>query len=180
MNNTAVIYKSKYGSTKKYAEWIAKDLDADLFEGSKVNVNQLSKYDTIIFGGGLYADGILGVDIITKNYESIKNKNIIIYTVGLGSTNDKEEFNRVIDKNFRPEMIKKIQFYHFQGGIDYGKLSLKHKMMMYMFYKFIAKKKVDELSADAKMIVATYGKNVDYTDKASIDPLVGYARGVAS
>lgn len=180
MSNVAVIYKSKYGSTKKYAEWIAKDLDADLFDGSKVNVEKLSKHDTIIFGGGVYADTINGVDLITKNYESIKNKNIIVYTVGLAATNNKEEFTRVIDKNFNAEMIKKMQFYHFQGGIDYSKLSLTHKMMMYMFYKFIAKKKAEDLSTDAQMMVATYGKNVDYTHKASIEPLVGYVRGVVS
>jgi len=32
MKNIAVIYKSKYGSTKKYAEWLGEDLQADVFE----------------------------------------------------------------------------------------------------------------------------------------------------
>lgn len=32
MKKTAVIYKTKYGSTKKYAEWIAQNLSCDIFD----------------------------------------------------------------------------------------------------------------------------------------------------
>jgi len=38
----AVIYKSKYGSTKGYAEWIARDVDGDLFESSKIRIEDLA------------------------------------------------------------------------------------------------------------------------------------------
>ena len=55
---TIVIYKSKTGFVRKYAEWIAEDLLADIFEVSKVNINMLAKYDTVIFGGSLHAVGI--------------------------------------------------------------------------------------------------------------------------
>lgn len=41
---TVVIYKSKTGFTQKYAEWIAEDLSADLFEVSKVNSSTLTKH----------------------------------------------------------------------------------------------------------------------------------------
>lgn len=59
-SNTVVIYRSKYGSAKRYAEWIAQEVKADLFDGSKVSPADLEKYDTIVFGGSLYAVGILG------------------------------------------------------------------------------------------------------------------------
>ena len=35
-NKVAVIYKSKYGSTKKYSGWIAMRLNADLYEVSDI------------------------------------------------------------------------------------------------------------------------------------------------
>lgn len=50
MNNIAVVYQSHYGTTKKYAEWIAQALDADLLNRKKVSVSELSQYGTIIFG----------------------------------------------------------------------------------------------------------------------------------
>lgn len=67
MSDIAVIYKSKYGSTKQYAEWISEALKADLFERGNIKYENLYKYKTIIFGGGLYASGIIGFDIIKKN-----------------------------------------------------------------------------------------------------------------
>lgn len=36
MNEVVVIYQSKYGAAKKYAEWIAEALGADLFERRKI------------------------------------------------------------------------------------------------------------------------------------------------
>ena len=33
---TVVIYKSRTGFTKKYAEWISEELSADIFDVSKV------------------------------------------------------------------------------------------------------------------------------------------------
>ena len=32
MNKIAVVYKSRYGSTAKYAKWIAEELKADLYD----------------------------------------------------------------------------------------------------------------------------------------------------
>jgi menaquinone-dependent protoporphyrinogen IX oxidase len=49
------IYTSKTGFTKKYAQWIAHDLLAYIFKISKVNINMLTAYDTIIYGGSLYS-----------------------------------------------------------------------------------------------------------------------------
>ena len=64
MNNIAVVYQTHYGTTLKYAEWIAESLDADLLNRKKVSVSDLSQYDMIIYGGGLYAGSILGVDLV--------------------------------------------------------------------------------------------------------------------
>jgi len=68
---TIVIYKSKTGFTKKYAEWIANDLLADIFDVSKVNIDMLTTYDTIIYGGSLYAVGINGIKLIKQNFDKI-------------------------------------------------------------------------------------------------------------
>ncbi|HEY8445196.1 MAG TPA: flavodoxin domain-containing protein, partial [Bacilli bacterium] len=95
MKKTAVIYKTKYGSTKKYAEWIAQNLSCDIFDAREVKVNDLLKYDVIIFGGGLYASGIIGIQTITKNYSKLKDKEIIIFTCGITNPEDKEQFELV-------------------------------------------------------------------------------------
>ena len=82
VNKIAVIYKSRYGSTKKYAEWIAQEAGADLLEHSQAKINDLVKYDTIVYGGNLHAGKIDGKELIVNNFEKIKEKKLIIFWVG--------------------------------------------------------------------------------------------------
>ena len=174
MNKIVVIYKSKYGSTKRYAQWIAEETKSDIFESSEIGINKLMEYDIIIYGGGLYASGISGVSILTKNFESLKDKKIIVFTVGLASTDRKEVFSPIIEKNFSKEMRDNIIFYHLRGGIDYKKLSLVHKSMMAGLKMVVSKKSSNELTDDDRELLATYGKKVDFTEKNTITPLLLY------
>lgn len=178
MSKIVVVYKSKYGSTKKYAEWIAKELKADLFEASEIESEKLSEYDSIIFGGGLYASGINGIGIITKNFQDLKSKNLIIFTVGLASADDKEIFKPIIEKNLTEEMRKEVKIFHLRGGIDYSKLKFLHKSMMAMLKRMVANKNPEELSTDDKMMLETYGEKVDFTNIETIEPLVSYVKGI--
>lgn len=172
MNNIAIVYKSKYGSTKKYAQWIAEETKADFFEYSEIKAKKLMEYDTIIYGGGLYASGIAGISIITKNFDFLKDKKIIVFTVGLASTDRKEVFVPIIEKNFSKEMRDNISFYHLRGGIDYKKLGIIDKIMMAVLKTIISKKNPNELSDDDRELLATYGKKVDFTEKNTITPLL--------
>lgn len=174
MNNIAIVYKSKYGSTKRYAKWIAEEAKADCFECSEIEAKTLMDYDTIIYGGGLYASGIAGISIITKNFEILKDKKIIVFTVGLASTDKEEVFLPIIEKNFSKEMRDNIKFFHLRGGIDYKKLGIIHKSMMAMMNTVVSKKDSDELSDDDREFLATYGKKVDFTDKNMIKPLLSF------
>lgn len=176
MNKIAVIYESKYGSTQKYAQWIAEEVNGDLFHCSKVNVEKLMQYNVIVYGGGLYASGIAGVSVITKNFESIKDKKIIVFTVGLASTDRKEIFAPIIEKNFSETMRNSIKFFHLRGGINYKELNLMHKLMMAMLKTVITRKVPDKITDDDKQLLATYGTKVDFTDKNTIIPLVDYIK----
>lgn len=50
----AIVYKSKYGCTMKYAGWLAIKLNADLYEVSDIKRWDLLKYKTIVFGSPIY------------------------------------------------------------------------------------------------------------------------------
>ena len=52
MNKIVVMYQSKYGATKKYAEWLSKELSCDVIETKKAKVEDILAYDTIVLGGG--------------------------------------------------------------------------------------------------------------------------------
>lgn len=177
MKKTIVLYKSKYGSTEKYAKWIADDLKADLYDSANIKLKDLMSYDTIVYGGGLYASGINGISLIKRNFDMLKNKNIIVFTVGLSPT-DSNELKSIIDKNFKEDMKKYIKFFHLRGGIDYKNLSFIHKIMMNMLKKIVMKKKKEDMTEDEKAFLEIFGDKVDFTDKKTIKPLVDYVKGL--
>jgi menaquinone-dependent protoporphyrinogen IX oxidase len=141
--------------------------------------NILVNYDTIILGSGLYAGKISGINILLKNYETLKEKKIIIFTCGLADYSKIENIN-AINKRFEeaiPENIrKKIKLYCLRGGINYKKLNLKHKIMMGLLKKLIIKKGLEKMNEESKEIIATYGQTVDFMDKNSIAEIIKYCK----
>jgi len=172
---TVVVYKSLSGFTKKYAEWIAEDLSADLSEAKKIDIDKLQKYDTIIYGGSLHAAGISGVKIIKNNLNELRDKNIIIFTTG-ASPPKESTISEIRDNNFSVEEQKQIRFYYFRGGFDFNKLNLINKILMTLF-KWITQLKRDK-TPDEKGMLAAYSKPVDFTKKENIKELLEYVRSL--
>lgn len=168
-----VAYTSKYGSTRKYAEWIASALNADLFAAQTVEPKILSQYHVVIYGGGLYAGGIAGVKLVTQN----SCKNLIVFTVGLADPNS-TDYSEIINTNFTPELLAKTKFFHLRGGIDYKKLGPVHKVMMAMMKGMIQRKPEYEREADDKEFLDTYNSKVNFEDKGTIDSVIAYVKGL--
>ncbi|MBE6087916.1 MAG: flavodoxin [Clostridium beijerinckii] len=170
---TVVIYKSKTGFTKKYAKWIAEELSADIFNASNVDINMLNEYDTVIYGGSLYAVGIIGIGLIKKNINKIKDKRLIVFATGASPLRD-NVINEVINKNFTVDEQKYIKFFYLRGGFNYNKLSSFDKFLMTLLKWKIKNKKKEDLSADEKGMLAIYNKPVDFTDKKNIGEIITY------
>ena len=171
MSGAAVIYKSKYGYTERYARWIAQELGAQLFEASQIKPAQLASYDVVVYGGGLYAGSINGVSLVTKN----PCKSLVVFTVGLADPAI-TDFSETLKRTFPGEALSKVKVFHLRGGIDFQKLGLAHKGMMAIFRKATAKKDKTKLSGEEKAMLETDGKNVDFTDRDAIAPLVAYVK----
>lgn len=181
MNKIAVVYASKYGTTKQYAQWLADTLSAELFEKKAIKPSALEPFDTIIYGGGLYAGGINGVSLITNNFSRIQMKHLIVFTCGLADPTDKDNIQHIqegLNKVFSPDMRERIAFFHLRGGMDYQKLSFMHKAMMSMLHKMLAKKDAATLRTEDRQLLETYGNKVDFSDKASIAPIVAYVQSL--
>ncbi len=168
---TAVIYKSKTGFTKKYAEWISEELSADLFELPKVSAGILTDYDTVIFGGGLHAGGISGLKYITKNIGKLQGKKVIVFATGASPARE-EIITEIKNKNFTAGQQKQIQFFYLRGGFDYNKLKAVDKILMTLMKMQLKKKK--ELTPDESGMLAAYDRPVNFTEKENINDLIIY------
>lgn len=171
---TVVVYKSKTGFTKRYAQWVAQELAADLFEAAKVTAEMLTAYDTIIYGGSLHAVGICGVKRITNHLTELNGKKIVVFATGASPAKE-EAINHVIESNFTPQQLAQIRFFYLRGGFDYGKLNTVDKFLM-TFLKWKLKRK-QNLTADEKGMLAAYDTPLDFTRKENIAEIISYVSG---
>lgn len=179
MNKIAVIYKSSYGSTRKYARWIAEELGADLLETDQTKASALDNYDVIVYGGGLYAGGVNGISLITKNFDCIKDKAIYLFTVGAADVTDQGNIDHIrksLSSVLTAEMQEKITLYHFRGGMDMPNMGFVHRMMMGMMLKAVRKKSESALTNEDRELLAACAKKVDFTDPSAIAALVDAVR----
>jgi menaquinone-dependent protoporphyrinogen IX oxidase len=173
---TIVVYKSKTGYTKRYAEWIAEELSADIFEISKVTLNVLKNYDAIIFGGGLYAVGINGIKGFKQNLNDLKGKKIVVFATGVSPWRE-EAINKVKDQNLSSEEQERIRFFYMRGGFEYSRLNPVDKVLM-MLLKWKIKGKSEllkkKLTLDEKGMLSAYEKPVDFTKRKHIEEIIRY------
>ena len=177
MNKTLVVYSSQYGHTKKYAQWLTEELNADICEMKNINAAQLKDYSTIIFGSSLYAGKNKGATILAKYFEQIKDRKIVLFTVGMYDTSSEEiiiGINKELNKVITPEMREKIKIFHIRGGIDCQNLSFLHKIMMKAAHTIFSKKPENELTDSDRDFLAFYGKKIDFSDKKMLEPIREY------
>ncbi|MCO7174969.1 flavodoxin domain-containing protein [Sporolactobacillus kofuensis] len=173
MSNVVVVYQTRHGATLKYAKWISEALHSDLYHLSDVHANILEKYTTIIYGGALYASGIMGSKKISNYFSGVHDKNLIVFTVGLSNPKT-TDYQEIINKNFNDQLQQAISFFHFRGAIDYKKLNIIHRIMMFALKSKIKKSK--NASPETSLFLETYGKQIDFTEKESINPLIIHAQ----
>lgn len=177
MKKVAVVYKSKYGTTEKYAKWIAGDTNADIFRHNEIKAAKLIEYDTIVYCGGLYAGGITGFSLIKNNYKSISSKKLIVVAVG-ATLKKGDALEEVKNSNLTDEMkSNNVAFFLLRGGVDYKKMNFIDRFLMFLLISSIKRKKPEDLDDDSKGLLATYGKAVDFTNKNTIAPIIAAIKG---
>lgn len=93
---TLVVYRSHYGSTRRYAQWLAQALDADAAEERQADARLVQNYECVIFGGGLYAGSIAGAARMAKLYGALQGKRLAMFTVGLSDPSDPENVKKIM------------------------------------------------------------------------------------
>ena len=177
MSKTAVLFKSHYGATRLYAQHIAQSLGADIYDLDKVKKVDFEKYDTFVYGGGIYAGSINGLKKLKKDAEKLKGKNLVVFSVGLGDPTVASEARTIINgvnKALPKELMERAHIFSFRGSQEWNKLNFMHRTMMKMLNKMISKKKEEDLTDDDRETLSNFGKNIDHTNLASTAPLIDY------
>lgn len=178
MKSVLVCYESQYGYSQKYAQWIAKELGGRALPVSQAGERDIQDADLVVVGGGLYAGKVGGASFVKRKEAVLKGKLAALFTVGLSPTDKEEVFSPLMEKNFAPQILANVKVYHLRGGMDYQKLKWMHRMMMKMLVHMLRKKAPSERTRDDQGLLDSYGKAEDFSDPASVAPLVAYVKSL--
>ena len=171
--NNIIIYGSHYGTTKQYAEELSRRTNIKAI--SFKEVKEINDYNNIIYLGGLYAGGVLGMSKTIKKLNDVSNKKIIIVTVGLSDPTDEVNQNNIrnnIKNQIPKEIFEKAKIFHLRGGIDYSKLNFAHKTMMKLLYNAVKNLQKEKQTAEDRAMIETYNKKVSFIDFSSLDKII--------
>ena len=170
MKHSIIIYASQYGSTKRYAEHLSAITGIKCV--SRKDSEDIQNYERIIYLGALFAGSVFG---LKKFATTVTSQELIVITVGLVDTQDDENI-RYIRNNIKSQIPTHLydedKIFHLRGAIDYSTMGLKHKLMMKFMHGKLSRMAEEELNAESKNILETYGKKVDYVDFNTLLPIV--------
>lgn len=169
-NKVAVIYKSTYGSAKKYAEKISLLTNGELFQENKMKIGEIPYYNTIVYVGSVHAGKIQGINLILKNMNKIEEKKLVVVAVGI-TDNNKEQINKLFKDNIPEEHFDKMEKCYLRGALDVNNLKLHHKLVMKVIEKVLSKKS-DALDESAKDFINILDNPHDFTDEEDITPII--------
>lgn len=170
---SVVIYGSRYGTARQYAEELARRTGIEACQcGSVGDINQ---YDAIAYVGALYAGGVLGMRKALAGLSGCEGKTIAIATVGLADPTDPENVESIEEgmrRQLPGEVFEAARIFHLRGGIDYSRLGFRHKTMMRLLRNKAKNLPEEKKNAEVRAMLETYGKQVSFVDFDSLDQIV--------
>lgn len=134
--SSIVIYMSRQGATKQYAEWIAQCSDAKVFEAEKCPSEEIEKATNIIVGSGIFAGKWAILPFLKANQRKLESKKLAFFIVGLNPPN-LEKFADLLKQGGVD--LPKAKLFSFKGGLDYPKLSFGDKIIQNIVYLAVIK-----------------------------------------
>lgn len=126
---TVILYKTKGGSTKEYADFINKKIDgSDIFDIDLFDNKLLENYDFVVIGSRVYMGKIQALDFLEKNWNILNTKQVYLFAVGLIDANAPESIASY--KAIPEEIRSKIRFTKLPGKISMDGLSTFEKLII--------------------------------------------------
>ena len=165
-----ILYASKYGATKRYAGWLAEETGFASAEVKAAKIDDVRRYDTVVFGGGIYASDIAGLSFLKKHIGQLRGKKIIVFCDG-ASPYEEKAFRQIVARSLK-DGLAGLPCFYCRGALDFDSMSFADKTLCRMLHKAVEKKKPeDRAPLEEALMEAGFGKR-DWTDKAYIAPIL--------
>jgi menaquinone-dependent protoporphyrinogen IX oxidase len=178
MKKSIVIYTSKRGSTRQYAEWIAEDLGCEALPLSEAKGIDLYGYDCIIYGGWIRGSGIVDFDRFAKMLDDELMKRLIVFGVGFAdetAENYAQVWGYSLGK-IDPKNEHRVLMYILGGRYDPASVTGLDKFLMKTMRAVLLSGSTADAKSQANMMKNRIDNGCDLVKRENITSLIRDAR----
>lgn len=168
---TLIIYKSTTGFTETYAKWMQEETNGDLISFDKAKNISLKDYDTIIFASSLHAGKIKKIEWFKEQVKTLKDKKLCVLATGAMPALAQDKINEIFSDNLSEEERKYIRPFFVEAGLNYEKMGLFDKFLMWGLKKHI--KKTEGMESP---MYKTIEKSFNNSSKDNLKDLLNYVK----
>ena len=175
---TAIYYASFYGSTKQYAEELATRLGATAKEIAKeIDEDTASairaSHEPLIILSPIHGPVHPGVKVVKEvGKEGVEKRKVALVTVGM--TLDHVVETQDPARALLGDLAEYVERFYLPGRLNYSELSPKHRNIMKGLITMLKLK--PGKTENERMMIDTYGKDVDRVDLNRLDAIVEWVK----
>lgn len=113
----AIIYRTRYGGTRQYAEWLAEETGFEIKNVDEDSID-LALYDKLIIGSGVRVGRMIISRWLSEHKDEIKGKDIIIFSVGGYPPSETEEIEKTKKNSIPAELEGSYRHFALHGRIS--------------------------------------------------------------
>lgn len=157
-----VIYCSKTGFTKSYADWLSEEIPCKTVSVEEAESMDLKKYNLVIFASSMYAGSIKKINWFKEKSEGIDNR--ILLVTGAAP----------FDYQTFPKEAEEFRMFYLQSGLRYDKMGIKDRMMMKALLLFLRSKK--DKNEEETALTQVISESHDNSSKENLLPVIQYIK----
>ena len=162
-----IVYQSKYGSTKQYAEWIQQEIKGDLVNIENGDKPDLARYDIIIIGSSVRVGSIVIAPFIKDHWSVMKGKKVILFTTS-ATPPQHPKIQSIYEKSLPEEIRKEIKYFPLHGRISGKDLTFFDKFLII----------IGKIMEQDETLKKDMGKDFDGVQRENLLPLLEYLEDV--
>lgn len=172
MNQTLVLYRSKYGAAKKYAELLRAQTGCTVCEAARADALSFGPYRCIVFIGGIYASGIAGLSTLRRHLGRLQGKRVAVFAVG-ASPADEKALAALKAHNMKGP-LQDIPLFYGRGAWNEQAMTFKDRTLCRLLRKAVSRKDPGACEPWEAALMEAGGSACDWTDPAYLEPLAAF------
>lgn len=165
-----ILYKSKTGFTKKYADMIAEETGGTAMDFKEGTPELLSSFDRVLLGSRMHAGQIDGLPKVRRLFLKSSVRLSALFVTGAMPITERKTIEEMWKNNLNREELSFLPHFYLQSGLCYEKMNFTDKAMMKVF-SFMLKRKNNK-TPDEIGFAEAIAHSYDISSREYLGPLL--------